>query len=78
MLSDNKKAQSIVGKIFLSFAGIVLLASLLPTVQLFVGTSAGNVTANGGDAGTVTLINLLPFFLVLMFVAALFIDDRLS
>ncbi len=71
----DKKGQNIVGKVFLGFAAVVFIAVLLPVVQTFVGTSAGNLTADGADSGTIVLVNLLPFFLLLMTITALFIFD---
>ena len=74
--SNGKKGQQVLAGIMISFAAVVALMALLPTLNNQVEISAGNLTEQGADAGTPVLMRLIPFFMVLGLVSGIFVWMR--
>ncbi len=70
-MTNGKKGQSqLLSGLVVAFAAVIFLMALLPTITNQTEIAAGNVSAQGGDAGTTTVMRLVPLFMVLAVIIA--------
>lgn len=68
-IKNNSGQLTIVG-LLLMFLVIVVLASLMPTILVYVTTMAANLTSSG-FVTSATMVNFIPLFLVVVLLATI-------
>lgn len=67
----GKKGQTqLLSGLVIAFAAVIFLMALLPTINSQIEVSAGNLTEQGADSGTTTIMRLIPLFMILALIIA--------
>jgi hypothetical protein len=76
-LPKSKEGQLTMVGLILLVVSVITLAALMPVLNIFIGTAAGNATEAGhGDAGII--INLIPLFLWLGLIITIFVYTQVQ